>query len=797
MATVRIITRFFFERMTEKSLQVTPEGKKTARASLTSLGMTQKDLSNRRGISLSTISKFFNCKPVDRILFVQICETLNLDWQAISTEETAETRETQQTEEIDAIVQTVRAEVRSLIHEQCGTMRVLDMTQPIELTGDHGIYTNVNILERLTGRRRLEIEQLLRSSTIDEFERAGLNRRIGEPVLGLEAVKQHKKLMVLGKPGAGKTTFLKYLAMACIEGVEFSDRIPIFITLKRFAELDERPDLESYIRSIVKTEHSEQLLDQGRLLILLDGLDEVREEDTQRTISQIEKFSSEYPKNHFVMTCRIASKEYTFEKFTEVEVADFDNEQIATFVLNWFRCKDPEFAEERSTKLLENLNCNEPIKELASNPLLLTLICLECEESLEFPKNRAELYDRGLRVLLTKWDASRRIDRDQIYKKLSLKRKEDLLSQIALTTFTNKDYFIKQRILEGYIANYIRNLPDVATDPEALQVDSEAVLKSIESQHGLLVERARNIYSFSHLTFQEFFTARQIKESRSDELLQQVAKQVSEKRWREVFRLTVEMLPDADQFLLLMKGEVDRILAGDEKLQKFLIWVMQKSATINIPYKPGSIRAFYFTYGSKVGIAYGIEPSRSVNPLPCEPSLARLIDSSFNTFNSTFTHFLASGLALDTVCAFTEIAFSNNFLNGFSMLEVVSNSITFTNKNEVAEEVLKLQMRLPILDGENHIRPFSQIIHQTFKWYEFSSTLWLKKLRSVMLKYRNVGHDWQFNDAQKAKLQQYYDANKLLVDCLKSDCYVSRDVRQEIEETLLLPIAEIEKRSRK
>ena len=50
-----------------------------------------------------------------------------------------------------------------------------------------------------------------------------------------------------------------------------------------------------------------------------------------------------------------------------------------------------------------------------------------------------------------------------------------------------------------------------------------------------------------------------------------------------------------------------------------------------------------------------------------------------------------------------------------------------------------------------------------------------------------IGHDWQFNVEQKILLQQYYDANKLLVNCLNSDCYVSREVRQEIEASLLLP----------
>jgi predicted NACHT family NTPase len=65
-------------------------------------------------------------------------------------------------------------------------------------------------------------------------------------------------------------------------------------------------------------------------------------------------------------------------------------------------------------------------------------------------------------------------------------------------------------------------------------------------------------------------------------------------------------------------------------------------------------------------------------------------------------------------------------------------------------------------------------------------------MRVVMIEHRNIGHDWQFSDEQNKLLQQYYDANKLLVDCLNSDCYVSREVRQEIEETLLLPMTEIE-----
>lgn len=69
----------------------------------------------------------------------------------------------------------------------------------------------------------------------------------------------------------------------------------------------------------------------------------------------------------------------------------------------------------------------------------------------------------------------------------------------------------------------------------------------------------------------------------------------------------------------------------------------------------------------------------------------------------------------------------------------------------------------------------------------------MRSLLTDMLEHRDIGHDWQFTKAQTEKLQQYFAANKLLIDCLNSDCYVTKTVRQYIEDTLLLPMSEIEK----
>jgi predicted NACHT family NTPase len=77
-------------------------------------------------------------------------------------------------------------------------------------------------------------------------------------------------------------------------------------------------------------------------------------------------------------------------------------------------------------------------------------------------------------------------------------------------------------------------------------------------------------------------------------------------------------------------------------------------------------------------------------------------------------------------------------------------------------------------------------------WWQ-PNKIWIKRLRDVMIKHRNIGHNWQFSKEQKELLKQYYDANKLLVDCLNSCSNVTPAVRSHIEDTLLLPIAAIEK----
>ena len=120
------------------------------------------------------------------------------------------------------------------------------------------------------------------------------------------------------------------------------------MTLKEFAEADDQPNLVDFIArqlnecGIEDTKSiADQLLKGGRSIILLDGLDEVRSSDHDRVLHTIRQTSEQFDTNQFIMTCRIAAKEYTFDKFTEVEVADFDTKQIADFARKWFDKRPP------------------------------------------------------------------------------------------------------------------------------------------------------------------------------------------------------------------------------------------------------------------------------------------------------------------------------------------------------------------------------------------------------------------------------------------------------------------------
>ncbi|MCW5314254.1 NACHT domain-containing protein [Nostoc sp. KVJ3] len=785
--------------MTSQGLRASPEGIRAAKTALTDKTWSQHKLAIALGITRQPVSKFFAGESVSRSCFVQICQQLGLSWQKVAglpenVAFEATTKAQIKGADLNTLVQEVRQKRQEKIQEQCNTLQMLDIAQIVQLMN---IYTTTNVLEEITSRRWREISDLLKDfqpeSDFNQLRAYKHQRRLP----GLEAVLHHSKLMVLGKPGSGKTTFLQYLAIECNKGKFQLNRIATFIRMKEFAE-DVKNDSEfnlinyisqEFLSCGVENESTKTLLNEGRLLILLDGLDEIPAEKADKVTTEIRKFTQIFYKNQFVISCRIAAQKYRFQGFTEVELADFDQEQVEFFAKNWFVAvaqNAREDGEARGNLFINQLHLpeNQHIRELTENPLLLHWICLVFQVKNELPLNPAKLYEQALNILLFRWDEIRGIQRDGIANNFNSASKKQLLFQLATVTFEQEKYFFEQEKILQFISDYLQRLQNINFPGNQLHLDRELVLKAIQVENGLLVERALGIYSFSHRAFQEYFTARKIVESYLNYDWNNLVSHITEKRWRQVFLLTVSLLPNANELLQLMKQKIDLLLADDERIQNFLTWLHHKSSSVSTRYKAAGVRAFYlvsverssrnrhrtFVYTS----GYDLECAL-VGNIAFDPDL--ILDE-----------FLFSTIACVHELDFAfEHTINDALDHAHALVIAFDKAVDVVVDFKLKKLLQKLKKELPKIDSNPEI--FRE-------WWQAEGKAWGEQLRDILIKYRHIGYDWQFNEQQKELLQKYYDVNKLLVDCLNRAVDFNPIVRQQIEDTLLLAIADIEKEAR-
>jgi hypothetical protein len=467
---------------------------------------------------------------------------------------------------------------QSLVRE-LGALKVLDMAKPLDL---NALYVQVKIRED-ESRRYVADEEIeaLATGQPAALLAATAERTVAkhaEAVQPEDALIQFQHVVVLGDPGAGKTTMLKHLAFRICRGeLDGLTGVPIFVELRRFIDsgmddilafavkdCDDRYDFAdagAYVH--------ERLRD-GTAALLFDGLDEVlggadasQANDAYRKASgEISRLCARYPKAPIAVTCRRAGFNGGLDRFQVLEVLDFTWEQSRRFLENWFRGRESEYRD-----LVNSLNRNVRMKTLAANPLILSLIAIVYENDLELPERRAELYNRCVEVLLKEWDSKRGIRR---YSQFTTDRKRDLLEELAWHFHVQgKRYFPEPEVL-AMIRDF---LPTIGLD----EADPAAVLKEIAANYGLLKEQATGWYGFWHLTVQEYFAAvwasEHYTESR-DFLL----RHRHDPWWEEVILLLAGRMSDATDLLLGIAGIIDHqaelsvpIVVDDDILHRDLL----------------------------------------------------------------------------------------------------------------------------------------------------------------------------------------------------------------------------------
>jgi hypothetical protein len=472
----------------------------------------------------------------------------------------------EQTEDPQRLIERAAEHYAGNYTNRHGVIKVLGMRDPVPL---ESIYTAVQFLDRDGLRRFDSIDQL--EKAFREGDRSFQTKTKQQN--GLKVANDKQYLMLLGCPGAGKSTFLRRIGLEALKGEDgeyIHECIPVFLELKNLtAEVDLTQAIAQEFRICnfpAPERVTTKLLEAGSLLILLDGLDEVPTQHLDQAIQKIQNFVDQYDKNRFIASCRVAAYRHNFRRFSDVAMAEFNPGQIKEFITNWFNSDaDREANTAQNCWALLQKPDYRAARELAQSPLLLTLLCLVYDSSQNFPQNRSVLYRKALRVLLEEWAAEKRIMTDAIYQGMSTELEEVLLSEIAARGFEANRLFFSQREVVEQIKFF---LADNLNAPRHL--NGEAVLDAIAIQQGILVERAQDVFSFSHLTLQEYLTAQYIDDHHGIQDL--VTQHLSEERWQEVFLLVAGLMRGgADALLQAMAVEAQRLI-HTAKLQALLGW---------------------------------------------------------------------------------------------------------------------------------------------------------------------------------------------------------------------------------
>jgi GTPase SAR1 family protein len=397
-----------------------------------------------------------------------------------------------------------------------------------------------------------------------------------------------RKLVILGDPGSGKSSLIRFLALRWAQIAEPSVRaaqpVPLVIELGPYGRWA-CDGQKSFIRYLEESQCWHQwphgLLDRligqpGRVVLLLDGLDEIFDVVTRNeVINDIHRFSGQFPHLFIVVTSRVVG--YQPQRLRDAEfrhfmLQDLDADQIAAFIERWHEetFDDDELARPKRERLQKAIRDSKSIAMLAGNPLLLTMMAI-LNRNQELPRDRADLYNQASRVLLHQWDTERALaDFPGISAEISLREKSDLLRRIAAHMQNSpeglKGNMIDGDTLTGLIEEYLRT--ELRFD-QARAV-ARALVEQLRQRNFILCFVGANSYAFVHRTFLEYFCAADIvhqfnivKTLDIDGLIALFDQHCRDDDWREVLRLICGQIDE--QFV----GKIVEHLATRTDLEKW------------------------------------------------------------------------------------------------------------------------------------------------------------------------------------------------------------------------------------